>query len=144
MSGLLEEVTGPSMDPAHIERRVKDWVNRIDHLYSQLEKWLPTGWTSDRSSTTHMDEELMRRVGVDPRELPVLRLFHNSELAGRVEPRGLWIIGANGRLDFFRGPNHFLIVDTAENFDPPKWRMAPLADRSRMVPLDRQTFMNAL
>ena len=76
--------------------------------------------------------------------MPVLRLFHNGELAGRIEPRGLWIIGVNGRLDFFRGPSHFVIMDTAGNFEPPNWRMALLSDRSRMSPLDRQTFVNAL
>jgi len=144
MPSVLEEVTSPSLDRTQIERRVEDWASRIDRLYAQLEKWLPAGWTADRTSTIRMHEELMRTVGLGPRHLPVLRLFHNGELAGRIEPRGLWIIGVNGRLDFFRGSDHFVILDTAGNLEPPNWRMAPLADRSRMSPLDRQTFVDAL
>jgi hypothetical protein len=144
MPRVLEEVTNPSMDRDQIERRIVDWADRIDRLYAQIEQWLPTGWTVDRSHTTGMHEELMRQVGLGPRQLPVLRLFHNGQLAGRIEPRGLWIIGANGRLDFFRGGEHFLIVDAAENFEPPIWRMASLSDRGRMTTFDQQALIKAL
>lgn len=144
MAKVLEEVTEPNIDRAHITRRVNDWADRIDRLYTQLEQWLPQGWTADRASTVRMHEQLMQDFGIGPRELPVLRLSHQSRSVARIEPRALWIIGANGRLDLFRGNDQFIIVDTAENLEPSNWRIAPLSNRNRLLPLDRQTFVAVL
>ena len=144
MPKVLEEVTDADINQHHVTRRVDDWATRIDKLYTQLEEWLPNGWKAERTDTVHMDEELMRKFGVAPRNLPVLRLRHENKPSIRIEPRGLWIIGANGRLDLFGGNNHFVIVDTAENFEPPDWHIAPLSDRRHLQTLSRQTFVAAL
>jgi hypothetical protein len=144
MPKVLDEVTDQQIDRDHIIRRVDDWVARIDALYRQIEGWLSVGWTADRSNTIRMHEELMQKYQVPPRDLPVLRLLFQGTLAGRIEPRGLWIIGANGRLDFFRGNNHYLIIDTAENFAPPDWHIAPFSDRHKLQRLIHNTFTAVL
>jgi hypothetical protein len=144
MPRVLEEVTGPEMDQNHTARRVDDWASRIDQLYAQIESWLPDGWTADRNDTVRMHEELMQKFGIAPRNLPVLRLSYQSKPSARIEPRGLWIIGANGRLDLFRGNSHYIIVDTAENFGPPDWHIAALSDRRNLKKLSRETFIAVL
>jgi hypothetical protein len=144
MPRVLEETTTLELDHDHIVRRVDDWASRIDALYQEIEAWLPVGWSADRGSTIRMREELMQKFDVPTRDLPVLRLFNQGKLHGHIEPRGLWIIGANGRLDLFSGFQHYVIIDSAENFEPPDWRIAPLSDRRNLLPLTRETFVAAL
>lgn len=143
MSRVLEETTGQDIDRDHVTRRVDDWVGRINALYDQVIAWLPTGWTAQKTGTIRMHEELMQRFDVPARDLPVLGLSSERRSA-RVEPRGLWIIGANGRLDFFVGSQHYVIVDVAENLQPPQWRIAPFSNRQQLQPLDLDTFQAAL
>jgi hypothetical protein len=144
MPRVLEETTRPEIDRDHIVRRVDDWVGRINSLYGQIEEWLPAGWTAHRKTTVRMHEELMRRLNVPARDLPVLDLLHQGKLSARIEPRGLWIIGANGRLDLIIDSRHYVIIDSAENLEAPQWQIAPLSNRQSLQKLDRETFISVL
>jgi hypothetical protein len=144
MPRVLEETTSREIERDHIVRRVDDWALRIDALYGQVTRWLPSGWTTNRDDTIHMSEELMQKFGVAPRELPMLKLSYQGHSLARIEPRGLWIIGANGRLDFFSRSGHYIIIDTAENFGTSDWHIAPLSNRRSLQPLDRDAFVEAL
>jgi hypothetical protein len=144
MTWVLEETTSREIDRDHIVRRVDDWASRVDALYSQISGWLPAGWAVARSGAVQMREELMQKFGVPARELPILQLSLNGKPSAHIEPRGLWIIGAKGRLDLFSGSRHYIIIDTAENFEPPDWRIAPLSDRRSRQPPSRETFVSAL
>jgi hypothetical protein len=144
MPRVLEETTSRELDRDHIVRRVDDWASRIDALYRALSGWLPIGWTAERKGTVSMREELMQKFHVPARELPVLQLFLDGKPSATIEPRGLWIIGANGRLDFFRGSCHCVIIDSAENFEPADWHIAPLSDRQNLRRLNRDSFNASL
>ena len=139
MPFVLEETTTQDIDQSHIVRRIDDWADRINTLYDNISAWLPAGWAAHRSGSVRMHEEPMRKFGVAPLDLPVLQLSSESGVSGRLEPRGLWIIGANGRLDFFLGKQHYVIVDAAENLEPPKWQIAPFSDRQELKPLNSST-----
>jgi len=91
-----------------------------------------------------MHEELMRRLNVPARDLPVLDLSYQGKSSARIEPRGLWIIGANGRLDLLVGSRHYVIIDSAENLEAPQWQIAPLSKRQEMQALNRETFISVL
>jgi len=86
----------------------------------------------------------MREFGVSPRDLPRLDLNDRGGLAASIEPRGLWIIGGNGRLDFVRNGDRYVVYDAAENFAPPSWQVAPFSDRTKFKPFDRRTFQQIL
>ena len=73
MTDVLQEVTGPEITRAHIERRICDWSRRVDDLYALVQQWLPPNWTVERRRTVRMHEEMMREFGVPPREMPILR-----------------------------------------------------------------------
>ena len=47
----------------------------------------------------------------------------------RLEPRALWIIGGNGRVDLKHDGQRYLIVDLAENFEAPDWKVASAGHR---------------
>jgi hypothetical protein len=140
---VLEETTSQEIDRNHVMRRVDDWADRVSALYADICNWLPAGWTAQRRGVVKMHEQLMHKFGVPARDLPVLELS-SGERSARLEPRGLWIIGANGRLDLFAGPHHYMIIDTAENLQPPQWQIAPFSDRRQLKPLDSGTFGAAL
>jgi hypothetical protein len=144
MPRVLEEVTETQITPQHVKERVADWERRIHELYTQIEGWLPAGYSAQRDRTMLMREEMMQKFGVADRRLPILEITRGSVLVARIEPRGLWIIGANGRLDMIVGRNQYVIVDTAENFASPSWIFTPFSNRRNRQPLTQETFCSIL
>ena len=144
MPRVLEEVTETQITPQHVEQRVADWQRRIDELYTQVAGWLPAGYSAQRDGTMHMYEEMMQKFGVAARDLPILEIACGSVPVARIEPRDLWIIGANGRLDMIVGQNQYVIVDSAENFASPSWIMTPFSNRRNRQPLTQETFCSLL
>ena len=130
MSTVLDDVTDERIDSGHIQRRVEDWEERLRALYTMIRDWLPEGWTARNGTPVRMHEAMMRQVGIPPKRLPTLQLVDRAGGVAKFEPRALWIIGCNGRVDLKQANYHFLIVDLAENFEPPDWRAAR-ADRRR-------------
>ena len=86
----------------------------------------------------------MREVGAPPHYLPVLDLLDGGKTVATIAPRGLWIVGENGRLDLRRGASHHRIVDVAEIFEPPQWRLTAMTDPLRRTPLDRAALLAVL
>ena len=129
MGTVLEDVTSQTIDAEHIRRRVDDWEERLNGLYATIGGWLPNGWEAHRGQPVRMHEELMRKFGIGRKELPTLALSGGADDAARLEPRGLWIIGSNGRVDLKRPGRRYVIVDMAENFQAPDWQAAPAERR---------------
>lgn len=146
MTSVLDELSldDSMVKKSDIERRVEDWRARLDRLYSTVEEWLPEWATVDRSSTVRMNEELMRRYGVSPVDLSILNIYDGDQGRAKLVPRGLWIIGANGRIDLYVGESHYIVVDRSENFMPPDWRIASASERRSLRPLSKQSFIEAL
>ena len=140
----LEELTEDRIDKAHVELRVNDWERRINTLYDEVATWLPHGWTITDDEAVPMHEELMRRFGLPPRDLRVLRLDFGGEPRGRLEPRALWIIGNNGRLDLLFANGHFLIIDRSESFEPPDWRISSILKRRPEKRFNAQSLRDSL
>ena len=86
----------------------------------------------------------MRRTGVPARQVPTLALAHRGGRVARLEPRALWIVGTNGRVDLYAPGGHYLLIDEAESFDPPRWTISPLRDRSDRRPLTSARFASSL
>ena len=143
---VLEELTEfePEIDRTHVERRVLDWEARIAALYSEVIGWLPEGWHADQSGVVVMNEPLMQDYGVAARDLPVLSLKHRGGVTATLVPRGLWIIGANGRIDLVGQTERFVIIDGAENFERSHWEISPFLQRRHRKDLTRSSLADAL
>lgn len=144
---VLEELIDDDeriVDKKYVERRVDDWSLRIEQLYANVASWLPEGWFALHAGDVAMHEELMQRFGVPERHLPLLILERDGETRARMEPRGLWIIGANGRVDLIGRKSHFLIIDRAESFEPANWQVSALDDRFREEPLTAARLLEML
>ena len=130
MRNVLDDVTDETVDREHVLQRVDNWESRLHALYEMIKEWLPDGWTVQREGLVSMQEQLMRKFAIEPRQLPTLTCANRNGTVVTLEPRALWIIGANGRVDLKCGPRHYLIVDLADNFETPKWQAAPAEQRS--------------
>jgi hypothetical protein len=148
MTDVLEELTADTLSREHVERRLDDWTRRIDDLYARIAAWVaPELTVSEEPRAVQIDGEPMREVGAAPRDLPVLDLLKNGERIVSIEPRGLWIIGANGRLDLTHhdgSASRYFLVDSAQNFAPPQWRVVSSEDRTVRRPLDKSVFLSLL
>lgn len=123
MSTVLDEVTSDTIDATHIKRRVDDWEGRLKMLFEAIVSWLPEGWEAHPSTPVPMLEELMQKYGVEERPVPTLELRSQSGHCATLEPRALWIIGDNGRVDLKHDGNRYLIVDQAKNLEEPDWQV---------------------
>ena len=144
VADALEELADSAPSKHAVERRVDDWSMRIEALYDLIKSWLPAGWGTERSGAMQMQEELMQKYDLAPRKLPKLDILREGNLAGSIEPRGLWIIGANGRLDLALERRSYVIVDLSKPFEVPQWHIAPLAHREKLQPLEHEAFLGLL
>ena len=133
MVTVLDEVTTMSIDAPYVQRRVDDWIRRLNSLYGELNASLPGGWSTE-SATVTMHEIIMRKFNVPPATLPALLFAHETGATASLEPRELWVIGANGRLYLTAGGQRYIVHDTADSFAPPAWEVCPAHDRWNREP----------
>ena len=131
------------IDREHIERRILDWHRRILSLYEQISGWLPIGWSSQQIVDVAMNEPLMRNFSITERKLPSLALS-KGHLSVRLEPRGLWIVGTNGRVDMVSFKGHDVLYDRADLYEEPCWMIAGFTDQSRPKSLTHARFLESL
>jgi hypothetical protein len=117
----MEESPQTTVTKELVEERVKDWKERLHALFQEVRAWaVENGWRVDDSGTIGMHEELMQKFGVPATEQPTLRLDGDHGYA-LFKPKGLWVIGANGRIDLYTSKGTFSIVDLAERGTDPRW-----------------------
>ena len=133
MVTVLDEVTTMSIDAPYVQRRVDDWIRRLNSLYGELNASLPGGWSTE-SATVTMHEIIMRKFNVPPAILPALLFAHETGATASLEPGELWVIGANGRLYLTAGGQRYIVHDTADSFAPPAWEVCPAHDRWNREP----------
>jgi len=139
-----DDFVSPALDAAQIVHRVDDWRRRVDDLLQQIETWgNAAGLHVQTSEPVVMHEELMKRFDVPPVNLKTLYIDRQGAFVAKVAPVGLWTIGANGRVDLKTRRGVFTMVDTAEHFARPLWRVS--GPEIRDAPeLSEQTFLRAL
>ena len=79
----------------------------------------------------------MEKFSIPAREKDSLELLHDGEIITEVWPYGLWIIGANGRLDLVKGNDIYVVTDQAKTFEAPEWKIADACSRRKIKAFDR-------
>ena len=128
------------IDKKYIESRVNDWRHRIVDIFSFVKKSCSNYPEIDFSEnkTTQMHEELMQKFDVSPVELPILEIRKNKELLASFKPMGLWVIGANGRIDILTKAGSYILVDVAEKEEPSIWKVYTPSNRKESVEFDNK------
>ena len=109
------------IDKAYVQKRVDDWINRLDLLKSSIKAWATQNTWQTTDLAVPMNEELMQSHGIPTHTMPGLTLITPNHAQVSVKPKGLWVIGANGRVDIYSPAGAHVLVDTAAYFEPAKW-----------------------
>ena len=128
-----------------IEKSADDWIEQLLQLRSQMEAWLQTSGLGHLSFVDQppvkMSEEIMQRFGVAPKKMPMFEIRAGDQRVLRFQPKGLWIIGARGRVDLITKAAAPILVDQSETLsNSSNWQLYDPRNRSRSVPLTRETF----
>lgn len=118
--GMSEEISKP-----YIESRVNDWMKRVGDLYALVKASFADSQEIECRSARHimMHEELMQKFGVAPKRVPILDIYKDKTLIASFKPVGLWVLGANGRVDILTKSGAFILADVAEKGNGSEWKV---------------------
>jgi hypothetical protein len=133
-----------SLDSNEVERRIGEWRQHVLTLFGNITEWsIRNRYTVDQSQTISMDEEMMQLFAVQPIQLPVLKIRKGRSVVATIVPVGLWVIGANGRLDILTSKMSAMVVNASPDPRSVRWMVYPTADRSGQ-PLNEQRFLKLI
>lgn len=118
----IDDIDEPELTAEYVSRRVDDWLRRLDGLFEDIKTWAKAnGWTVEDGAPIPMHEEPMERLAVRERQQPTLSVRSPEGAEIWIKPKGLWVIGANGRVDMYSRKGAFALVDVADEFETPRW-----------------------
>lgn len=126
-----------------IELEVKDWMNRLGAIVSQIREWTKdlNGLRIEELPPMMMHEQLMRKFGVSPVEMPRFQILHGDKRVLRFEPKGLWVIGSNGRIDLVTRASSYILVDNSESMsEQSQWTILHSDKRLKNTVFDKPAF----
>jgi len=141
---MNEKIDISVIDKEHINRRLNDWIERVKNLYSEIKMWLPLNYLLEIGTQTTLFEEMMQRFNIDPIQMDTATIYFKKKHIMSLKPKGLWIIGANGRIDILTKKGGHMLVDKADQFEPPRWHIYKQNDYSIGKPFTNQEFLNII
>ena len=114
---VWEKTESGIFDRSHVISEVEIWADRVNALFRTIEEWLDDheSLRFDRTRTVTMSEELMQKFAVTDRDLPILDVLRGDEVVASFVPRGLWLIGAWGRVDVITKNSTSAIIGIRSN-----------------------------
>jgi hypothetical protein len=118
----IDDVEVPEITEEYVTKCVDDWLYRLDDLLWTIKGWaVENGWSAEDGESVPMREELMGRFNIRDRSQPSLFVRSPDGAEVLIQPKGLWVIGANSRVDLFSAKGVYALVDIADRFQPPRW-----------------------
>jgi hypothetical protein len=128
-----------------LELRIQNWLKRIHDLYSQIRQWLShEDYKIKMRTDLEINEELMRDFHIPPRKMESLDILKNDKIIISLKPYGLWVIGANGRIDMLTSKGNYVIVDSSEAFEAPSWKMYSPQNPLKKENLTKEKFLSLI
>lgn len=130
----------------HIEHRIEDWIDRISRLYESIREWLrpfPSYEIKERNDV-RMYEELMQQYSIPERIIPSLDIYQKGQIIATIKPVGLWIIGANGRIDILLNNGAIMLIDVSDRFKDPTWIAHKRPNIAKGETFNKDYFLNLL
>lgn len=141
----LEEAMEPTLKAIEVEQHSNNWIKKVEQLYSFVKDVLKNekkiNFKTDDSMV--MYEELMDKYGISPKSIPILDLYIGKQLHATFKPIGLWVLGANGRIDILTRKGAHTLVDLSEDEENPQWKIFSPQNRKKAKSFDAQ-FINEL
>ncbi len=122
---------------------VESWLRRVTNLYDDVRRWLADrpGLRFDQSRTVVMAEQLMQQFAVPDREVPILDLIEGDRVVASFVPRGLWLIGASGRIDVITSDRTTTLIGVPITLE---WRVVSTENRRETRPLNQTALLSAV
>jgi hypothetical protein len=126
--------------------RIEDWKQRISDLYKKVKEWLPqnAGYGIRFEKSISMYEELMEKYHIDPVALDTADILKDGQIVLTIKPYGLWLIGANGRLDLLNKKGVNYLVDLSEKFQAPNWMLVEPSKKIGKIPFSKSELMKII
>jgi hypothetical protein len=149
-STMAEARPDRPVNPAHVLARLRDWKERTSRLFDLIQNALGRQFTFDRTGKQQSAEEPVQRAGLSKDQVPALDILRIERPPGTLHatiiPRGLWIIGANGRLDLRvlgtgNKQTQYFLVDKSpplSGADNAEWYIVDPSDKLEQRPLTEQ------
>ena len=124
-----------TMDKDDIDKSSEGWIDKVERLYSEIKDALKNDLNVVCKSEQHMlmQEGLMQKHGVPPKQVPILDLFVGDKLKATFKPIGRWVIGANGRIDIITQEGAYILVDLGEDGAHPDWKVFTPKNRRKGI-----------
>ncbi len=133
-----------NVDKQQVEKRVKDWKKRISDLYSIVKLWLKDSeYSLKLGNKVTMYEEQMSQFNVPSTEVDSAEIYKEGKKVMIIKPKGLWVIGANGRIDILSTDGNNMLIDYSEPFEAPKWKLYN-GDKKNGVEFTKEKFLQIL
>ena len=129
-----------------IEKRIDDWESRILNLYASIREWLKEvpSYIPKKQSDVTMYEELMQKYDIPEKTLNSLDIYDDKNIVVTIKPIGLWIIGANGRVDILFKGGAITLVDESKRFQTPSWIAHRRPRKDKGVKFDKNFLFDLL
>ena len=133
------------IESGYIQKRVDDWKNRVDDLFKNVNNWIlqKPNYTCKYGPQTTVYEDMMNTFEIPQQNLNTLDVLLNQKIILAFKPKGLWVLGANGRIDIISAKGSYIIVDLAEQLQTPKWQIYS-ADRKNKSSFNQEVFFQVL
>src|SRR5260221_2211261 len=118
-----ETMTLEIMEREHVLKRVQDWKKRVRDLYKEMGVWIKEKQGLDIviGRPIRMYEEMMQEFEIPEDQIDTADILEKKRIILTFKPKGLWIIGANGRVDIISKRGNYILVDTGHQFQPANW-----------------------
>jgi hypothetical protein len=125
---------------------VARWEKSIRELYKVVPTWYSdiSGITFESLRTVCMSEEMMQKFAVSDRELPILDVVLGDQVLASFVPRGLWLIGAWGRIDIITPTQTRVLVMLPDKNEALEWRLVSRDNRRETQPLTKELMRQLL
>ncbi|NQV18002.1 MAG: hypothetical protein HQ534_05605 [Armatimonadetes bacterium] len=129
-----------------VQKEVTYWIKRVYNLYTVIQEWLidKPEYKLVVGRPIMMFEELMQLYGIKPQEVNTADLFKDNYLLLTFKPKGLWIIGANGRIDIISRKGNYILVDYSNKFQNSRWHIHTAQDKNNGKLFNRDDLLDIL
>jgi hypothetical protein len=135
-----------SLSKQKVLNRIDDWEKRVHDLFLDIEIWIKDipNVTLVHTKEMEMYEELMWKYKIPSRKLETANILMDGKIIMALRPYGLWIIGANGRIDLLYKNGGFYIIDNSEKYKSPIWKLYSTNNKEEPKDFNKNTFMELL
>lgn len=134
------------IDKDHIVKQIVDWKKRVNNLYKESKNWLKErpDLSVTNGNPTAMYEGLMQSFQIQPTEVDTADILKGKKIVLSFKPKGLWMIGANGRIDIISRVGNYILIDTAEQFETPNWHIFLATAKQNGRPFNQAELFNLI